>query len=68
MLDQARFTHTPLTEQNDSSLMGGRLEYARLELGARTEGFTRDQHLAIYKGIGDRRGGAHGITRCGFQH
>jgi hypothetical protein len=40
MLDQARFTHTPLTEQNDSSLMGGRLEYARLELGARTEGFT----------------------------
>jgi hypothetical protein len=25
MLDQARFTHTPLTEKNDSSPMGGGL-------------------------------------------
>src|SRR5580692_1360482 len=68
MLDQARLTHTPLTEQNDSSLIGGRLEYARLKLGTRTEGFTRDQNLAIHKGIGDRRGGTHGIARCGTQH
>ena len=51
-----------------ASLMHGRFEYARLELGARTEGFTRDQHLAVHKGIGDRRGGTHGMTRCRFQH
>jgi hypothetical protein len=38
MLDQARFTHTPLTQEHDLLLMNSRLEYARLELWARAKG------------------------------
>jgi hypothetical protein len=34
-------------------LMGGGLEYAGFEQWPRTKGFSRDQHLAIYKRIGD---------------
>ena len=40
-------------------LVSSSLEYARLELGASTEGFTRDQHLAVDKGIRDRRDSIH---------
>ena len=59
MLGSARFSHSPFTQKHDAVLVSGSLKYARLELGASTEGLTRDQHLAVDKGIGDWRDGIH---------